>query len=328
MNPAFYRRFATCINQLNEILGRCADSPAPGLVLYREGARAVLFRLEGLTKLYFKITGNKRLEKWQRAFKKLEDRLGAIDYLDSMSSEFSQYPESHDLARIHFHVRFSEESAALGEFLQKKGWLDGHWKQELEDDLEALERLSSEEDLQAVAKEMSRELVQLEEDYSSGEYDFWKLEAGLHEFRRKIRWISIYAAAMEGAFQLKMVPVKDDAIQGYLQGDIIEAPFNRFPSPELDYRPIWVQSTWFFALSWLIDYLGQLKDCCQRYHACVELFEKYAEDPIGHNGFIDVYGSRLPYVIDDIPVFAEAAVDKFFYRDSIGKRLVRDLRRG
>ena len=183
------------------------------------------------------------------------------------------------------------------------------------------------EDLQAVAKFMAKELRQLEEEYAEGAYDFWQLEAGLHEFRRKIRWFSIYAAAMNGAFQLKKVPANDESLQVYLQSSIVEAPYNRFPAPEDDYRPIWVQSTWFYALSWLIARLGELKDTGQCFQACTEMLDRHSLDSAEARRFVEKYRSQLLYSPEDIPALAEAAADKFFYGDYIGKRLIRDLRR-
>lgn len=327
MNPAFYRRFGAYQFQLGEILDKCKESHAPGLMFYREGARNVLFRLEALTRMYRKIAGSKKLDKWYKTFKDIEDFLGSIDYFDAMSSEFSRFPETRDMARKYFHVRFSEETAFLGEYLREKGWLDGSRLKEFDEDLEALPRISAEEDLNEVARLMAKELNQLEEEYGEGEFDMWKLEAGLHEFRRKIRWVSIYAGALNGAFQLKQVSLKDESLKDYLQPSVLEASYNRFPEPESDYRPIWVQSTWFYALSSVIGHLGELKDTGQRYHACVEMMDRHQADPEATKRFLDNYRSQLSYRPDEIPVLAEQAIDRFFYRDRIAQRLVRDLKR-
>ena len=89
-----------------------------------------------------------------------------------------------------------------------------------------------------------------------------------------------------------------------------------------------VQSTYFYALSWLIRELGNWKDALQLNEELESLLrESTITDPAVLSDFRARLRATLPAESAAIPVMAEDAIDDFVYRDRILIRLARDLRR-
>lgn len=93
--------------------------------------------------------------------------------------------------------------------------------------------------------------------------DLGDLEHGLHEARRQIRWFSVYASAMAGAVALDPAAEAPAGWERYLTPAIVESPYNKLPVPTSDDRPIVIPAYLFYALSYLIDALGRVKDRAQ-----------------------------------------------------------------
>jgi hypothetical protein len=91
-------------------------------------------------------------------------------------------------------------------------------------------------------------------------FKFTKIEEEVHELRRKFRWLSIYAQALRGLIQLKKSTKKPSRQLNYFTKDVLDSPYNKLPSRPKNTAIIEFDSDSFFALSWLIVELGELKD--------------------------------------------------------------------
>ncbi len=89
-------------------------------------------------------------------------------------------------------------------------------------------------------------------------------------------------------------------------------------------RPIEFQSHYFYAMSWLINHLGELKDIGMRYESFKEL---YSQLPSPEQKLKEQFFASYKYHPDQISALAEMAVDTFIYEDHILERLQRDLLR-
>lgn len=309
---------------LQELLQNTARKRDKALFFYTNKGRDILFRLEALTRLYRFVLDKKFFDGWYKEFKALEDTLGSMDHGDSMFREFSAYKPFRKSAEKILQARLHEESGFLSDTLSNNGWLDGSKMKGFEKGLDAVDWKENEEDLNSYAEGILEELQKLEEKYRGGVIDLYSLEEGLHEFRRRLRWVSIYASAANGAIQLRPVKTMDQSIAKYCIKSITESPFNALPKAPKGIEPVYLQSHYFYAMSWLINYLGELKDIGIRYESFQEL---YSQLPAPDRKLKEQFFATCKYHPDQIHALAEMAVDTFIYQDRILERLQRDLLR-
>jgi hypothetical protein len=317
-------RLMVYTRELQEILLSAARKREKGQFFYANKGRDILFRLEALTRLYRTIQDKKFFDGWYKEFKALEDTLGALDHGDAMFREFSSYKPLKKSAEKILLSRFNEEMGFLNDTLVNNGWLSGEKLREFESGLESLSWKENEEDLLSFAEGLLTELQKLEEKYRGGELDLYVLEEGLHEFRRRLRWISIYSSAANGAVQLRMVKTMGPEFGKYCIKSVTESPFNMMPRVPKGIRPIEFQSHYFYAMSWLINLLGELKDVGMRYETFKEL---NAQLPSADRKLKEQFFAACKHHPDQISALAEMAVDTFIYEDHILERLQRDLLR-
>ena len=103
---------------------------------------------------------------------------------------------------------------------------------------------------------------------------FTNLENEVHELRRKLRWISIYAHALNGLIQLKKSAKKPSYKTNYFTKEILTSPFNKLPTKTKGTAILEYDSNSFFALSYVIKELGNLKDNGLKIEIVTQAFEK------------------------------------------------------
>lgn len=87
--------------------------------------------------------------------------------------------------------------------------------------------------------------------------EFTDMEAHVHEMRRKLRWISIYAQSLSGLVALYN-PRRDYGWESkFITQAEIKSPFNKLPAGD---PKIFMAKKPFLALSFLIRRLGEIKD--------------------------------------------------------------------
>lgn len=260
--PPGLNRFDLQLSKLTPLLSIASQSSSPALSFYQSPARQYLFYLEALAIIYRSIRNKKRFEKLRNAFKTLEDQLGKIDYFDSFIKEFSAQKDFPVVLLDNLKQHYTAELNVLLQLLNKTGWL-GDPASELKwirKKLKTAKWLNARADQKKIAAVIIREIKKINSDYISGKLNFETIEKGVHEFRRQIRWISIYAQALDGSIQLAMEENTDPQLTRYLTKETLESPFNKLPELKTGIVPIYIRSTNFYALSWLIAESGKLKD--------------------------------------------------------------------
>jgi hypothetical protein len=96
------------------------------------------------------------------------------------------------------------------------------------------------------------ELNQLNDDYTKGEYNLLLMEEGIHELRRDLRWLSIYAIVCKGMLQLRQVKNIYPDLKQYCIPSIVQSPYNQFPKPLKGTFSFTVDGPDYYALSWII----------------------------------------------------------------------------
>jgi predicted DNA binding CopG/RHH family protein len=318
------QRFTAPVEALNVILSKGRYHKDKGMSFYNNKARDVLFRLEALCRIYRTIGDKKFFDKWYKEFKQLEDLLGDMDHNEALWNEFSNYKELKTAAQSNHLEKFTVATTKLTETLQSQGWLNGVKMKSFDDGLNAQNWLTEEEDRIAYGNAICEEFDKVVDKYRNGELNMDHLEEGIHEFRRRLRWISIYAQVSNGLVQLKQVPTVPGSLAKYCTGEIVKSPFNVLPKPAKGQKTLNIQSHYFYALSWLIRHLSELKDTGLRNEA-FQLLCKEAR--VKDKKVMQRFAETCVFDPADISTFAENVVDDFIYTDIIPERICRDIMR-
>jgi hypothetical protein len=273
-------RFQVFLDRVEKLLIDAAGQPDPAFWLYQNGARTPIFMLEGLAKLYGNIHNKKRFNKIEDQFKLLEDTLGAIDYYDNFAKDFSKDSSVPGAVTKAVQAKAAEKTELLNAILKKKNWIGekagriGKIRKKLSD-ADWLEEKKELEAIRSVYLKSIEDITEFQSKYAAG---FTELEGQVHELRRKLRWLSIYPQALQGAIQLSTAPSKDKNLKKYLTPEIVNSPFNKMPESGTNRYVMIFNKDYFLALSWMISELGKLKDEGLRSFVLNEVGERSPSD--------------------------------------------------
>lgn len=259
MTTKNFNPFLVYSNQLQALLTKASTQTNPTLWLYQNDARTPLFMLEALTRLHAKTYKEKLFIKWQKRFKLLEDELGALDYFVAFNSEFKSNKKIPKEIKTYYTEQAYAIEDRLNIRLHSKKWFEGKLlKFNVKiSDYSVLDHQEYIDDLKSV---IEKEIISIKDFALKCNYSFTQLEEEVHEMRRKLRWISIYAKALNGLIQLKTSPKKPKYTIDYLTKDVLKSPYNTLPKKPQTNAIIEFDSNSFYALSWMIKELGMLKD--------------------------------------------------------------------
>ncbi|HRG01962.1 MAG TPA: hypothetical protein PKZ75_12670 [Bacteroidia bacterium] len=245
--------------QLQDMLLKAKKQSNPALWLYKNNVRTTLFMLEALTRLHNKAFDEKLFSKWNKRFKKLEDLFGELDQFIVLENQLKKNKKVSKEILKYFSVHSTNILNKCNRRLTEKEWFNNK--------LESFDNKLSEFDVE-YNQEYLNELKYVVEDEVDSIYlfcekvnfQFTKLEEEVHELRRKLRWLSIYAQALNGLIQLKKIKSNAKYKINYFNKEILNSPYNQLPKKPKNTIIIEYNSEAFFALSWIINELGKLKD--------------------------------------------------------------------
>jgi hypothetical protein len=256
-------RFDYFLNQLQELLAKSAKQKNPGLWLYQNNARTPLFMLEGLAKLYRGIHNKKKFDKLKTHFKLLEDTIGQIDYYDAFAKEFITNKKIPSDITGYLQAQTREKIQSLNEILKEDNWLaeKNTRIEKIRKKLSKADWEDEKKDTKSIQKFYVTAINEILEFVNEKDFHFTDVENDVHEFRRKLRWLSIYPQALRGCIQLtKSEMAQPKYLNKYLTKDITSSPYNVMPDAEDQNYFLIFDQTRFYALSWMISELGKLKD--------------------------------------------------------------------
>jgi hypothetical protein len=255
-------RFIFYLQQITLLLDKAREQENPALWLFSNNARTPFFMLEGLSILYAEMHNSKKFGKLKAHFKLIEDGLGQIDYYNSLSVSFSS-EKNIPAGYIQYVQKQSEQKVLqLNEVLADEGWLSDDNKRinKITEKLNEVDWLTPGEEIEAISVFYKKSITSITEFVVATNYHFDNVEKDVHELRRKLRWLSIYPQALQGAVQYAADVEPSVHLRKYLTDEIINSPYNKLPATGNNTSLLLLRKNYFLALSWVIAQLGNLKD--------------------------------------------------------------------
>lgn len=253
-------QFTQHLSDLGNLLTESSQQKNPASWLLNNDARTKLFYLESITRLLTHFDNKKTWVKLNKLFKKLEDSLGAMGHFNELIQELK------DSKKIPKEILSSLiEQKELVEFktnalLQKKRWIGKKENSQLNAIKKHSKKINWPNDI--LFKEnlhyfYNEQISLIQEQIKN---PLTNIESGIHELRRDIRWLSIYPQACKGFLRLKSRRVVSKRFDKYLTNEAINSPFNQLSQATGITEPVLLNQPNFYAVSWLISTLGELKD--------------------------------------------------------------------
>ena len=324
MESFLKRGFSQNLQLLSTVLLLPSCKVKPAEVLYTNKTRSILFNLQALGRICRFVYDKKIFKELIEDFKTMEDGLGRIDYFDAFFKEFSKDKSLPKSFVSYFSKRIDEEKDILDAIIKEHNFCSTEFVKKTELTLENVNWYDSEKEKNSFLNFLTKQIDSFGEDLNSGTLNFKDVESGLHETRRKIRWISIYATVSDGVVQLKKTTTPNDLLKHYLTPEIINLPFNKLPKRQKGISPLFIQSQNFYALSWIINELGNLKD--EGLKRLVVL-ETLSAMKLSQKDSLRDYLLKDVRSINSICDVAENIVDDFVYNNGVLERIKRDLKR-
>jgi hypothetical protein len=327
--PAGFSRFVVQLSKLYNSLASASIKEDPASSLFDPAVRQHFFYLQALSRIYKKIHDREMFESLRKEFKIVEDQLGKIDFYDGWVKEFSQRQNFPSLLLDYYHSRKNFELDSLRKMLDEKKWIadDFFMVRKILSELSAAEWMSTENDRNAIAAFLDDELDDFEEDYHENKFDFNDVEEGIHEIRRQLRWFSIYAQALDGLIQIENVEIEDSNMKKYFTAEVLNSPYNILPSPKQRSIPLYIHAPEFYALSWMVNELGKLKDDGLRFHALKDAVE--ATDITSKkeaDGYVSSFAGSDTFSPQEIPQIVAQLCDEFMNQHLVIKKIREDVK--
>ena len=208
--------------QLTELATKISDvdstTPLEEFCKIANNIRSSFFMMEALCRIYSKVHGEKPFTKWLKKCKLMEDALGELDFY---SNEVLSHTD--EKAQEPIKVKILNAYKTSISLLESDEWLSGARIKKMENKLSAILINKEEQEILLFLKKEIEDIIDFHKKIT-----YEKMEEEVHEMRRKIRWISIYAQCLNGIIQLKKVDEEQD-YQKYLTEEVLTSKFNTLP---------------------------------------------------------------------------------------------------
>ncbi len=238
--------------------------------------RSELFKLEGWAKLHrhWPIKKERKVfDQIHEQAKRLEDAFGALDVVRVIADDMRSKSQP-DVAAL-FDDRAKKARNEIKHLLKHESWFvddDGETRTEkMRRHLAAIDWPNPDVQFDYLCVALVRDLGDVSEKYRSLwkpellklTYDRKSIEAALHEWRRQLRWFSIYFQSADGLFALAPAPNVLTAEKKKLIADYTANPFAQLPSKRS--TRVLIDRVAFYALTRTIEEIGIYKDSAERF---------------------------------------------------------------
>lgn len=239
-----------------------------GQLLYQNDGRTPFFQLQGLARIEISSGKNeKKALKWKEDFKAIEDAIGMYDFWLALLKKNQKWNFPKE-ATTYLDYRANLSLGVLEERLITQGWITKENKNYLYQETPLLNYKKEfdksdwhnpNKEAKKLAKFLRDETIDLHQKIENNELDLDDIELGVHEFRRKLRWLSIYASALVGKIKYSNDDSKDP-LKNYITKSNREFKFNILTENDKVESPVLFLRGGFYAMGELIKKIGDLKD--------------------------------------------------------------------
>ncbi len=254
----YQERFLSPLVDFEKALNAAPTSNEAVKALIKTDYRRYIFRLEGLFRLYEKAQWANRYYQWKMTFKRLEDALGVSVDARKMVKNAKELnlPEA---AIQYLENQAESNNRNLEQLLLSDGWYgkNAHTLNDLVAFLNSTEIPSLKQDAQYVRKRLHRE----SEKIIKAHYDMHNLPSGLHELRRRLRWILIETQGVRGEVEIINDQVPHLNLSPFQ--DLGPEPTKYLTIEKTSYpleNTVQLSSSIYRSISYLVDRLGKIKD--------------------------------------------------------------------
>ena len=257
MAPVAHFPFQLYCKQLITLFKKAKTNSNPALFLYKNNARKVLFMAESILRASNKLFEDGDIKDWHATIKKLENYLGAIDEYYTLLAEISKLKTVSLQQLEYISGKLNKATEKLNEKLRKRDFyftdineMSTGFKINFNDKAIVLK----------LQEEIKSELFEAGEFFNQFAKGFNDMESQVHELRRKLRWISIYGESFDGLMVLQDTKEKYRWEKEFITKVQIQNPFNKLPVKKNLSQYISINKKAFYALSFVIENLGKIKD--------------------------------------------------------------------
>lgn len=238
----------------------------PDSLTLRGDIRVLFFKLQSLTRTYEKATDEAVFTKYRQFFKKFEDLYGKVDLQHTLLTQAQKLNEP-ELVTFYKNSKDQATQTLLAE-LDKNGFLDPKGK--VFDRIEkAFNKFDDwkkpKKDKKQQIKILINEAEQLSEDIKDRKFTNADLELGLHELRRKLRWLVIQVQTLNGLTEYAPEEKMKASTQVYLtellnsNSHLLESSFLKMRPADIK-NPIIIPQNIHAMLSEIVTRIGAEKD--------------------------------------------------------------------
>jgi hypothetical protein len=301
-----------------QLLKKLRDSKKqsdPKTWLYENGVRTEAFMTESLFRLYEKELDDNDFKSARKLIKKLEDALGQIDFYDVFYKEFKKNKKINKDVESYILKKKEKAFKKLDKIIYKRNGIENRIKEHYAIVKEQNIKFNTSE-IKKIEKAITNEIKEIKEFVEKTKCDFKYIEEEVHELRRKLRWISMYGQSLNGIIKLKDSGKKEKWEKKYLTKKVLGLSYNKLPAHESPAH-IYFDKKRFYALSWIINELGELKDDGLRLELLSKVISKTSD--INHKAANKKAEHELDTKTDEALVLKKASeiCNRFFNEDKI-----------
>lgn len=239
-----------------------------GALLHANDGRTPYFQLQGLARIDSKMGKDKeRAENWLLEFKEIEDAIGKFDYWNAMLInnkrwKFPRAVEDYFTNQAYLNLGILEDRLVRQSWL-KRGMAGLEYSDEalknFKRSMKKVEHFGSEKEKKKLLRLFRDEVMEIHDKVKSAEIDLNHIELGIHEFRRKIRWIGIYSSSLMGKVRIENATT-GKPLSHFVTKERSALKFNQLPVNPKQKDPVYYLRGGFYAVSDLISIIGDIKD--------------------------------------------------------------------
>lgn len=233
-------------------------------------ARGPLFSIEGLARIY-ESKYPETMTSLRKQSKAFEDRLGRhIDMVehikyardigaDAATIRYLQKLVREDRKESPDYPEIDEDKMTLVDFLLYNDWIEAE-----EPRLAKWEKKVAQTDWDGPRKDRAYildRLIEVTQELRKEEWNMGEIQDGMHDFRRRVRWLSIYVQSLRDLLVLDYPDLPK--FDGILTEPIASSKYATLPAEEKLAFPILLPHALYLELTKAIEELGYAKDTAE-----------------------------------------------------------------